>query len=162
MGTSRNRTKWPVKGGAVSFQPGWFPGHKTAYIYINLGLGTIPENMSLPMLSPFQLSGPSNDPYPGTFCMPQVPLPANIEVKAGDNATIQLIETAGHGAALYNVSDTFETFNLPIRSADLLLIWYAVRRHHIRRAERSRRSDEGQLFQFQRPILPVHCRHGGP
>lgn len=104
MPTSRNRTKWPVKGGAVSFQPGWFPGHETAFIYMNLGLGTIPPNISLSMLSPFQIVGPSAEPYPGTFCMPQVPLPKGIEVNVGDNATIQLIETAVHGAALYNVS----------------------------------------------------------
>jgi hypothetical protein len=41
--------------------------------------------------------------YNGTFCLPQVPLPANYTPKIGDNATIQVIETAQHGAALYNV-----------------------------------------------------------
>ncbi|EXJ92704.1 hypothetical protein A1O3_01256 [Capronia epimyces CBS 606.96] len=105
MPTSQNRTKWPVKGGAIAFQPGWFPGHGTAFIYINLGLGTIPANMSLVMVSGIQLIGPTKDPYPGTFCLPQVPLPANVSVKAGDNATIQVIETAVHGAALYNCAD---------------------------------------------------------
>lgn len=103
MPTSTNRTKWPINGGAVSFQPGWFQGHSTAFIYINLGLGTTPQNMSHPMISPFQITGPTNNPYPGTVCMPQVPLPANISVQVGDHATIQLIETAKHGAALYNV-----------------------------------------------------------
>jgi hypothetical protein len=105
MPQTQNRTRWPIYGGAVSFQPGWFPGHKTATIYINLGLGTIPLNMSHPMISPFQLVGPTTDPYPGTFCLPQVPLPTGITVKVGDNATIQIIETAVHGAALYNVSN---------------------------------------------------------
>jgi hypothetical protein len=103
MPTSTNRTKWPVGGGAVSFQPGWFQGHATAFIYINLGLGTVPPNMSHPMIPPFQISGPSNEPYPGTICLPQIPLPANISVSPGDHATIQVIETAKHGAALYNV-----------------------------------------------------------
>ncbi|KNG84571.1 hypothetical protein ANOM_007884 [Aspergillus nomiae NRRL 13137] len=105
MPTTTNRTKWPVGGGAVSFQPGWFQGHATAFIYINLGLGTVPENMSHPMIPPFQINGPSNDPYPGTVCLPQVPLPANISVSPGDHATIQLVETAKHGAALYNCVD---------------------------------------------------------
>lgn len=105
MPTSTNRTKWPVKGGAVAFQPGWFPGHGTAFIYINLGLGTVPANMSLVMVNGIQIIGPTKDPYPGTFCLPQVPLPANISVNVGDNATIQLIETAVHGAALYNCVD---------------------------------------------------------
>ncbi|KAJ9603965.1 hypothetical protein H2200_011487 [Cladophialophora chaetospira] len=105
MPTSQNRTKWPLKGGAVAFQPGWFQGHGSAFIYINLGLGTNPPNMSNVMLSGVQIIGPSKDPYPGTFCFPQVPLPANLTVNVGDNATIQLIETAVHGAALYNCVD---------------------------------------------------------
>ncbi|KAB8233107.1 hypothetical protein ETB97_009078 [Aspergillus alliaceus] len=105
MPTSTNRTKWPVRGGAVAFQPGWFQGHATAFIYINLGLGTVPPNMSHPMIPPFQINGPSNDPYPGTVCLPQVPLPASISVSPGDHATIQVIETAKHGAALYNCVD---------------------------------------------------------
>lgn len=90
-------------------QPGWFTGHATALIYINLGLGTSgpqggPPNESFPMIRPFQINGPSNNPYPGTFCLPQVPLPSNINVKVGDEATIQVIETAIHGGAMYNVS----------------------------------------------------------
>jgi hypothetical protein len=51
MPMSENRTKWPVKGGAVAFQPGWFQGHGTAFIYINLGIGTFPPNMSNVMLN---------------------------------------------------------------------------------------------------------------
>jgi hypothetical protein len=105
MPMSENRTKWPVKGGAVAFQPGWFQGHGTAFIYINLGIGTFPPNMSNVMLSGVQIIGPSKDPYPGSFCFPQVPLPANLTVNVGDNATIQIIETAVHGAALYNCVD---------------------------------------------------------
>ena len=99
MPTSTNRTKWPVHGGAVAIQPGWFQGHATAFFYINMGFGTVP---------PFEIVGPTKNPYPGTFCLPQVPLPANTTVNIGDNATIQIIETAVHGAALYNVSQTPE------------------------------------------------------
>jgi hypothetical protein len=103
MPTSTNRTKWPINGGALAFQPGWFPGHDTALIYVNLGFGENPPNMSHSVVSPFQISGPSSNPYPGTVCLPQVPLPANISVSPGDYATIQIIETAKHGAALYDV-----------------------------------------------------------
>lgn len=107
-----NRTYWSTQGGAIAFQPGWFQGHATALIYINLGFGSDggdyvpkggPFNMSNPMLPPFEILGPTKQPYPGTLCLPQVPLPVNASVKAGDNATIQLIETAVHGAALYSV-----------------------------------------------------------
>jgi hypothetical protein len=59
--------------------------------------------MSLVMNPVFQITGPNNNAYPGTFCLPQVPLPANVTVNIGDNATIQIIETAQHGAALYSV-----------------------------------------------------------
>lgn len=107
--TTTNRTYWPTTGGAVALQPGWFQGHQTAFIYINLGFGTDgpdggPQNMSNPMVSPFQIIGPNNNPYPGTICIPEVPLPTNTTVKAGDNATIQVVEIAKHGAALFSVS----------------------------------------------------------
>lgn len=106
--TTTNRTYWSTEGGAVAFQPGWFQGHQTAFMYINLGFGTDgpdggPENMSFPMVSPFQIVGPSANPYPGTVCIPEVPLPSNTTVKAGDLATIQVVEIAKHGAALFSV-----------------------------------------------------------
>lgn len=107
--TTTNRTYWPTTGGAIAFQPGWFQGHATAFMYVNLGFGTDgpdggPENMSFPMVSPIQILGPSKNPYPGTVCLPEVPLPTNTTVQAGDNATIQVVEIAVHGAALFSVS----------------------------------------------------------
>lgn len=110
IGTTENRTYWPTTGGAVSFQPGWFRGHAAALSYINLGLGTDgpdngPQNMSNSMVHQFQIVGPTNNPYPGTICFPQVPLPVNTTVKAGDKATIQVVELAQHGAALYSCVD---------------------------------------------------------
>lgn len=106
MGMSTNRTKWPVTGfGALAIQPGWFQGHATAFFYINMGFGNQPPNMSFPMLPVFQITGPSREMYNGTFCLPQVPLPANTTVNIGDNATIQVVEAAVHGAALFNCVD---------------------------------------------------------
>ena len=103
MPLTENRTLWPVTGGAISVQPGWFQGHATAFFYINLGQGTMPINMSLPMVPVFQIVGPSKQAYQGSFCLPQVPLPAGISPQIGDNATIQVVEAAIHGAALYSV-----------------------------------------------------------
>ncbi|KAI1827643.1 hypothetical protein F4861DRAFT_535850 [Xylaria intraflava] len=113
---SKNRTYWPTTGGAIAFQPGWFQGHQTALLYMNLGVGTDgpdggPINMSNPMLSQIQLLGPSNGPYPGTVCFPQVPLPTNWTMNPGDNATIQVVEIAMHGAALFSCVDI--TFAAP-------------------------------------------------
>ncbi len=115
MPTSQNRTKWPIGGGAVSIQPGWFPGHALAFFYINMGYGNEPLNYSHVMLPVFQIVGPSNSQYPGSFCLPQVPLPANYTPQIGDNATIQIIETAQHGGALYNVS----LFGYPLLSLSI-------------------------------------------
>ena len=103
MPLTTNRTLWPVGGGAIALQPGWFQGHATAFMYINMGMDTLPLNMSLPMLPVFQITGPSKQAYAGAFCLPQVPLPAGVSPKIGDNATIQVVETAVHGAALYSV-----------------------------------------------------------
>ncbi|EEU35301.1 uncharacterized protein NECHADRAFT_92223 [Fusarium vanettenii 77-13-4] len=101
---------YPCTGGAIAFQPGWFRGHETAFAYINMGFGDDgpdggPANMTLPMVPQFQILGPTNNPFPGTICLPQVPLPKNTTVKAGDKATIQIVELAIHGAALYSCVD---------------------------------------------------------
>ena len=111
---SQNRTLWPVTGGAVGVQPGWLRGHSNAFMYINLGDGTIPDNYSLPMQTVFEIVGPSNELYNGSICLPQVPLPVNYTAKVGNNATIQVIEAAQHGAALYNVSFLLKTLSFTI------------------------------------------------
>ena len=105
MKVTTNRTYWPTTGGAVALQPGWFEGHSTALMYINLGEGTTPKNYSLPMQPVFEIVGPNNDPYPGLeMCLPQVSPPENLTVHDGDNATIQIVMNAKHGAALFSVS----------------------------------------------------------
>lgn len=144
MPTSTNRTKWPVNGGAVSVQPGWFPGHSTAFIYVNIGFGTVPPNMSHPMVKPFQIVGPTNNPYPGTFCLPQIPLPPNITVNVGDHATIQVVEAAKHGAALFNVC-SFCSF----LDVGEVLTDSPVRGYRIRRARGCAGSDTRQLLQLE-------------
>jgi hypothetical protein len=88
----------------VAFQPGWFQGHKTALIYINIGFGDVPVNYSVPLVPPFEIIGPSNNPYPGTVCLPQIPIPSGYDVKPGDHATIQVIEAAKHGAGMFSAS----------------------------------------------------------
>lgn len=106
LGVSQNRTKWPLNGsGKISVLPGWNAGHPTAFFYINMGFDTNPVNHSHPMKPIFQITGPSRDPYPGSFCIQDVPLPVNASVRVGDNATIQVIQVATHGASLYNCAD---------------------------------------------------------
>lgn len=99
----QNRTSWPVNG-ALSFQPGLQSGHSKALIYVNLGLGNIPSNYSQIMVPVFNIDGPTNSEYQDGVCLQHVPLPTGVTVKPGDNATIQVVEAAKHGAALYSVS----------------------------------------------------------
>ncbi|KAH8805049.1 hypothetical protein F5884DRAFT_798301 [Xylogone sp. PMI_703] len=110
MSLSRNRTKWPINGGAIALQPGHDVGHSKALFYINMGFGTDgpdggPLHFNHPLITPFQIHGPSNNAYPGTFCLPHVPPPANVSIKVGDFATIQVLMTAQHGASLCNCVD---------------------------------------------------------
>ncbi|KAL7266541.1 hypothetical protein RUND412_010910 [Rhizina undulata] len=105
LDVTTNRTKWPITGGAVAVIPGWNSGHPTSFFYINMGYGSDPANMTNIMQPVFQTTGPSSNPFPGTWCLPQVPLPANASVSVGDNATIQVIQVALHGASLYNCAD---------------------------------------------------------
>lgn len=108
MPQTTNRTYWPVSGGALSVQPGWFPGHAKAFIYVNIGIqqeGQLaPPNMSHPVVPPFEITGPTNQEYPGQFCLPQIGMPANVSLVVGQNITLQVVELAVHGAALYSVS----------------------------------------------------------
>ena len=109
LSLSRNRTYWPTTGGSLAFQPGWFSGHATAFLHVNIGLDTDgpddgPMNFTSSLVEPWQLLGPSNGPYPGTLCLPAVKVPEKLGIKAGDNATIQIVELATHGASLFAVS----------------------------------------------------------
>ena len=103
MPITTNRTKWPTTGGAIAMQIGISSDDEFAFIYMNLGLGTQPDNYSYPMVDVFQIMGPTDEMYPGTLCMPEVQLPTNVSVKAGDNATIQIVQTPKFGSALYSV-----------------------------------------------------------
>lgn len=100
---SENRTFWPMSGGAVAVSPGWFTGHEHALMYINLGLGTDPKNYSMPMVPMFEVNGPSDNPFPDSFCLPKIQLPEGVRVRPGDNATIQVVQAAKHGAATFSV-----------------------------------------------------------
>jgi len=102
---TQNRTKWPIDGGALSILPGWNAGHPTSFFYVNMGFGTEPRNMTNVIVPVFQITGPSRDPFPGSFCLPDLPLPKNASVRVGDNATLQVIQVALHGASLYNCAD---------------------------------------------------------
>jgi hypothetical protein len=78
------------------------------FLQVNMGVGNTgpdggPLHMTVPLVPQFAMLGPSNSPFPGTVCLSKVSLPDNAPVKAGDNATIQVILNAQHGAAIMSV-----------------------------------------------------------
>lgn len=113
-------------------------------LQVNLGMGTDgpdggPLEMSNQIVPKFGILGPSNNPFPGTICLENISVPTDIGVKAGVNATIQIVMSAQHGAALFSVSS--------IRDAlitGVLVVLYSknvrltrrltVRRHYVCRA----------------------------
>ncbi|KAK4033551.1 hypothetical protein C8A01DRAFT_49898 [Parachaetomium inaequale] len=114
LSVTTNRTQWPLDGGAVAFQPGWFTGHDTALIYINIGLGEQPSNYSWPITTLY-LDGPTNNPYPGTVCLPKLTLPEGVRsrIKSGDLASIQVVEAAKHGAGMFTTPTPTRTPSRP-------------------------------------------------
>lgn len=149
MPLSQYRTKWPVNGGAIAVQPGWFTGHSLALIYVNIGIqgpGDLnPPNMSHPVVPPFQIVGPNNSYYGGEFCLPQIGMPANLSLQIGDNITIQVIETAQHGAALYTVSTIHSPTVLSSGKLRQRLTCVPVCRRHPSGPVRGRRGELKQL-----------------
>lgn len=78
-------------------------------LQVNLGLTSDgpdggPLHMEHQIVPKFGILGPSNNPFPGTICLDHVTVPTDIGVKAGMNATIQIVMSAQHGAALFSVS----------------------------------------------------------
>lgn len=145
-----------MSGGAVGLQPGWFPGHSSAFFYINLGDGNVPINYSLPMVPVFQILGPTNQLYNGSICLPQVPLPVNYTAVVGHNATIQVIETAQHGASLYSV-----------RLFSMILVFFeaydsSVRRYHLCRPARCPRGQRDQLREYDQHRLRSRLHYDQP
>ncbi|EON98829.1 hypothetical protein UCRPA7_5652 [Phaeoacremonium minimum UCRPA7] len=111
LDVTQNRTAWPITGGAVALQPGWFAGHATALMYLNIWLGLDPDNYATlwPM---FEILGPSDNPYPGTICLPQISLPNGLTPSSGDFATIQVVQTLKSGASLFSCADIVFTDDL--------------------------------------------------
>ncbi|PWW75754.1 hypothetical protein C7212DRAFT_201800 [Tuber magnatum] len=99
-----NRSQWPTNGGALSF----IPIHAFGLTTINIALGSnIDEKIlsnpyNVPMVPLFNQTGANS-----TFCLPKIKIPKKIagDVDDGINATIQVIQLTGTGAALYSCID---------------------------------------------------------
>ncbi|KAL7271061.1 18S rRNA pseudouridine methyltransferase [Rhizina undulata] len=97
--SANNRTAWPFDGGALVFTT----NQSNAQTYVNLGLGNDVTRLNIVLVPPFNQTGS------GTFCFPRIPIPADLNITAGTNASIQVIQLSATSGALYNCADiTFE------------------------------------------------------
>jgi hypothetical protein len=104
MPQTTNRSAWPTNGGAISL----VPLHDFAFTTINIAIGehiqeTTDVNRYNHVMKPiFNQTGGN-----GTFCLPKLNIPPSLKplVKAGVNATIQVVQLVASGAALYNCAD---------------------------------------------------------
>jgi len=114
---ARNRSAWPTTGGAIAI----VPLHPSAITTINLAIGTtIQETTDVNrynhvMKATFNQTGGN-----GTFCVPKLKIPASLLplVKAGVNATIQIVQLVASGSALYNCADIYFDDNEAARFAN--------------------------------------------
>ncbi|EWC43672.1 hypothetical protein DRE_01559 [Drechslerella stenobrocha 248] len=99
-----NRSFWPTAGGAISF----VPLHDFAFTTINIAIGNnIQESTDLNRFNHIMVPTFNQTGGNGTFCLPTVKIPRSLKplVKAGVNATIQIVQLVASGSALYNCAD---------------------------------------------------------
>lgn len=73
-------------------------GHDRTVIQILLGLGnTVGDSFNIVLEPTFAQVGL------GSFCLPDVPLPADLKITEGMNATVQVVTDGEGGGGLYNV-----------------------------------------------------------
>jgi hypothetical protein len=93
--TNNNRSTWALDGGSIKIEF----HHPFTYVWFNLGLGAVPAAFNI-SLTPMPLNETGN----GTICIPKFPLPADLSVAEGDEASLQVVTVGDSGSALYNVS----------------------------------------------------------
>ncbi|KAI9716767.1 MAG: hypothetical protein M1812_005107 [Candelaria pacifica] len=104
---SSNRTSWPVAGGPVALNM----GHATSAVQVLLALGNNPgSNFNITLMPVLQEQGL------GAFCMKNVMVPSNLNVKDGMNATIQVITNGDPNGGLYNCADITFKMDAPATS----------------------------------------------
>ncbi|KAK6338633.1 hypothetical protein TWF696_009444 [Orbilia brochopaga] len=99
-----NRSFWPTNGGAMAF----VPLHDFAFTTINIAIGnSVRETTDINSFNHIMMPTFNQTGGNGTFCLPLVKIPPSLKplVKAGVNATIQIVQLVASGSALYNCAD---------------------------------------------------------
>ncbi|KAF3909953.1 hypothetical protein ABW20_dc0104709 [Dactylellina cionopaga] len=104
LSNTGNRSYWPTNGGAMAF----VPLHDFAFTTINIAIGnSVQETTDVNRFNHIMVSTFNQTGGNGTFCLPLVKIPGSLKplVKAGVNATIQIVQLVASGSALYNCAD---------------------------------------------------------
>ncbi|KAI5804894.1 hypothetical protein EDC01DRAFT_626808 [Geopyxis carbonaria] len=94
---SSERTKWPLTGGQLSFKAGHEEAKTAVYLALSDKPGT--ADFSITLVQPFMQVGMGN------FCWDPLSMAKNDSIKAGDKATIQVVQQGHTGGGLYNCAD---------------------------------------------------------
>ncbi|EAQ93773.1 hypothetical protein CHGG_02008 [Chaetomium globosum CBS 148.51] len=94
--TTSPLTPWPLTGGSLKLDL----HHPWTYIFVNLGLGPDVSNFNYTLTNPFW-----NSTGNGTLCVPRLTLPADLPVRDGSEASLQVVTVGEDGNALYNCAD---------------------------------------------------------
>jgi hypothetical protein len=112
-------------------------GHDQSAVQVLLGLGDDPgDNFNITLLPTFRQEGL------GEFCLKEIPLPSNLGIEDGMNATLQVVTNGDPSGGLYNVG--------PPRAfvwGSCLQVLSSVRRYHL-------------YYWYSSSSLLVHERHG--
>ncbi|EPS39493.1 hypothetical protein H072_6662 [Dactylellina haptotyla CBS 200.50] len=104
LSNNGNRSAWPTNGGAIAF----VPLHDFAFTTINIAIGnSVQETTDVNRYNHIMVATFNQTGGNGTFCLPTVKIPGSLKplVKAGVNATIQVVQLVASGSALYNCAD---------------------------------------------------------
>ncbi|KAL2174132.1 uncharacterized protein P884DRAFT_230797 [Thermothelomyces heterothallicus CBS 202.75] len=107
--TGRPVTPWPLTGGSLKLDL----HHPWTYIFVNLGLGSDVSNFNYTLTRPFW-----NETGNGTLCVPRLELPADLPVRDGSPASLQVVTVGEDGNALYNCADIVFREDAKVLSGD--------------------------------------------
>jgi hypothetical protein len=94
-GQTQNRTAVSLTSIPISMEL----GHTENIISVFLAVGNeVGSSFNIELQPTIQEFGP------GEFCFPSVPIPADLNITEGTNATLQVVTNAHSGGGLYNVS----------------------------------------------------------
>jgi hypothetical protein len=92
---TQDRTSVPLGSIPISMEL----GHTENIISVFLAVGNeVGSSFNIELQPTIQEFGP------GDFCFPAVPVPADLNITEGTNATVQVVTNAHSGGGLYNVS----------------------------------------------------------